>query len=74
MANKQLYDAITEFSNKFGAHRFNDDKNHDEYMKLVDMCIECGKIHECNRQEFSTHGRLDAAIIYEDNRHMFCNI
>ena len=74
MGNKMLYDAISEFSKKFGTHKFNDDKNHDEYMKLVDMCIECGKIYECNREQFSTHGRLDAAIVYESNRRRFCNI
>ena len=73
MKNGELYDAITNFSNKYGCHKFNDDENHAEYMKLVDMSIECGLMPKVNRKEFSTHGRLNAAIYYEDNRYRFCN-
>lgn len=69
---EEIYNAITEFSNKYGYHRFNDDKNHKEYMNLVDMCINAGMIPKENRNEFSTHGRLETAIIYIDNRIRFC--
>ena len=68
----ELYNAITDYAEKYGAHKFNDDENHAEYMKLVDICVKCGLIPECNREEFSTHGRLSAAIAYESNRIMFC--
>lgn len=68
----ELYNAITEFSEKYGAHKFNDDENHAKYMELVNKCIMCGLIPECNRKEFSTHGRLTAAIAYESNRIVFC--
>lgn len=73
MKHRELYDAITNFANKYGCHKFNDDENHAEYMKLVDMSIECGLIPKANRKEFSTHGRLTAAICYRDNRYRFCN-
>lgn len=71
--NQELYNAITDFSKKYGSHKFNDDQNHKEYMELVDMCIKHGKIPECNRKEYSTHGRLNAAIAYTDNRFEFCS-
>ena len=41
-------------------------------MQLVDMCVDVGLIPKVNRNEFSTHGRLKAAIIYTDNRIRFC--
>lgn len=72
MMNDALYNAITDFSDKYGCHKFNDDENHQAYLKLVDMCVECGKIHPRNRNEFSTHGYLDAAIIYVSDRLEFC--
>nr|DAJ66690.1 MAG TPA: hypothetical protein [Caudoviricetes sp.] len=68
-----LYNAITDFSTKYGCHKFNDDENHKTYMNLVDMCINAGLIPEANRNEFSTHGRLEASIIYADNRVRFCS-
>ena len=72
--NPELYTAITNFADKYGRHTFSDEENHEDYMKLVDMCVEAGLIHPANRHEFSTHSRLDAAIIYEDNRHSFCSM
>lgn len=71
-SRKSLYNAITDFSNKYGCHRFNDEENHRKYMQLVDMCIDVGLIPKVNRNEFSTHGRLKAAIVYTDNRIRFC--
>lgn len=73
MRHRHLYNAITNFVNKYGYHKFNNDENHAEYMRLVDMSIECGLIPKVNRNEFSTHGRLNAAICYEDNRYRFCD-
>lgn len=73
MKNIILYNEITKFSKKYGYHKFNDEKNHAEYMKLVDMCITLGIIHPANREEFSTHSCLDSAIIYVDNRYKFCS-
>ena len=73
MKHRELYDAITNFATKYGCHTFNDDENHEEYMKLVDMSIECGLMTKVNRKEFTTHGRLTAAICYRDNRYRFCN-
>lgn len=73
MKHKYLYNAITNFANKYGCHKFSDNENHAEYMRLVDMSIECGLIPKVNRKEFSTHGRLTAAIAYKDNRCRFCN-
>ena len=72
MKHRELYDAITNFANKYGYHKFNDDENHAEYMNLVDMCIGVGLIPKVNRTEFSTHARLKAAITYVDNRIRFC--
>ena len=40
--HRNLYNAITEFSNKYGCHKFNNDENHREYMQLVDMCVDVG--------------------------------
>lgn len=74
MFNKELFDIITEFSDVFGNRKFNDDDNMNAYMQLVDKCIEFGNIPECNRKEFSTHGRLTAAISYTDNRYKFCTL
>lgn len=71
--NIDLYNKITHFANAYGCHRFNDDRNHDAYMQLVDLCIKNGIINKSNRNEFSTHGCLNAAIIYESNRIEFCN-
>lgn len=73
MMNEALYNAITDFSNKYGCHRFNDEENHQAYIELVDMCVECGKIHTCNRNAFSTHGCLESAIIYVSDRQRFCH-
>lgn len=69
----KLYKAITNFSEKYGYHKFNDEENHEEYMNLVDMCVDIGLIPKVNRTEFSTHSRLNAAISYVDNRIRFCN-
>lgn len=69
---KKLYDEITDFSIKYGSRKFNNDENMVAYMNLVDISIACGLIPECNRKEFSTHGRLTAAIAYESNRIAFC--
>jgi len=69
---KELYDAITDFRIKCGRRKFNDDENMTEYRNLVDMSIKCGLIPECNRNEFSTHAELTAAIAYESNRIVFC--
>lgn len=70
--HRELYSTITEFSSKYGYHKLNDGENHREYMQLVDICINAGLIPQANRNEFSTHGRLEAAIIYADNRIRFC--
>lgn len=70
--HKELYDAITDFQIKYGRRKFNDEENMVAYMNLVDISIKCGLIPECNRKEFSTHGRLTAAITYESNRIAFC--
>ena len=67
-----LYDRITKFAQRYGCHRFNDAENHNECMNLVDQCLVCGLIPVVNRNEFSTHGCLEAAIVYEDNRRRFC--
>ena len=61
--NIDLYNKITNFANIYGCHRFNDDTNHEAYMQLVDCCIKNGIFHEQNRNEFSTHGCLESAII-----------
>lgn len=71
--NEELYNAITKFSNKYGCLRFNDDDNLNAYNDLVNKCIKEGKIPEANSREYSTHGCLSAAIIYEDNRCRFCS-
>lgn len=73
MKHKNIFDAITNFENVYKYHKFNDPKNHNAYMELVSMCIDAGLIPECNKYEFSTHGRLTAAITYIDNRESFCN-
>ena len=65
--------SITKFSNQYGCLRFNDDINFNAYNDLVNKCIKDGKIPEANRKEYSTHGCLGAAIIYEDNRCKFCS-
>lgn len=49
VSRKSLYNSITDFSNKYGCHRFNDEENHREYMQLVDMCIDAGLIPKVNR-------------------------
>ena len=67
-----LYNAITNFSEKYGSLKFNSDDNVSEYKKLVDLSIKYEKIPECNRYEYSTHGRLLATITYQDNRERFC--
>lgn len=72
MKHKELYDAITDFRIKYGSRKFNDDENMTAYRNLVDMSIKCGIIPECNRKEYSTHGRLMAPITYEGNRIAFC--
>lgn len=71
--NKMLYDAITNFTDIYGYHKFNNEENHCAYMKLVDMCINFGKIPEANRNAFSTHGLLNAAITYNSDRERFCS-
>lgn len=73
MKNRKLYDAITEFSYTHGCQKFNDDDNMAAYDKLVEESINCGLIPEANRKEYSTHGRLMAAIAYEYNRYSYCN-
>ena len=70
--HKELYNAITTFSTKYGSRKFNDCENMKEYDKLVDLCIKFGKIPECNRKEYSTHSALNAAIVYISNRVTFC--
>jgi len=70
--HKELYNAITTFANKYGSRKFNDDENMKEYNKLVDLCIKCSVIPECNRKEYSTHNELTAAIAYESNRIAIC--
>lgn len=50
VSRKSLYNAITDFSNKYGCHRFNDEENHREYMQLVDMCIDAGLIPKVNEK------------------------
>lgn len=71
--NRELYDSITEFSNQYGYLRFNNSDNLKAYDELVDKCIKANKIPKANRKEYSTHGRLGAAIVYESNREMFCS-
>ena len=73
MRHEKLFQMITDFSNKHGSVRPNDSENLHDYMKLVDGCIECGLIPKCNREEFSMHDRLRAAITYKGNRYAFCN-
>ncbi len=68
----KLYRKIERFSLKFGSRKFNDAKNMEEYDKLVDLSIKCGLIPEENRHEYSTHGSLEAAIIYLDDRQKYC--
>lgn len=72
MRYKEFYNATTEFAAKFKCHQFNDEENHREYMKLVDLCIKCGTMPECSREDFSTQGELIAAITYEFVRYRFC--
>lgn len=73
MRHEKLFQMITDFSNKHGSVKHNDSENLHDYMKLVDCCIECGLIPKCNREEFSTHGILLAAITYESDRYEFCD-
>ena len=70
--HSELYNEITTFANRYGSRKFNDYENMKEYDKLVDLCIKCGKIPECNRKEYSTHSELNAAIVYISNRVAFC--
>lgn len=70
--HKELYNAITTFANKYGSRKFNDCENMKEYNNLVDLCIKCGTIPECNRKEYSTHSALNSAIVYVSNRELFC--
>ena len=74
MINMELYNAITEFADRFGSVKWNNDECVSAYKNLVDLCITAGKIPECNRKEPSTHGCLKAAISYEDNRQRFCEV
>ena len=71
MNRVKLYHAITNYAKRYGCHKFNNEENHSEYMKIVDMCIGVGLIPKVNRTEFSTHSRLTAAITYVDNRIRF---
>ena len=70
--HKELYNAITTFANNYGSRKFNDCENMKEYNNLVDLCIKCGTIPECNRKEYSTHSALNSAIVYVSNRELFC--
>lgn len=69
----KLYAAITDFAETYGSHKFNDPENHAAYMKIVNLCILEGKLHPANRKEFSTHGRITAAIAYLSDRERFCH-
>ena len=70
--NKELFDAITEFSIKYRSLKWNDDENVKAFRNLVDMSIKAGKIPECNRNEPSTWGALQASVTYYNNRLSFC--
>lgn len=74
MINLELYNAITDYAEKYGRLKFNDAKNVSVYQDLVDLCVDAGKICEANSEEYSTHGRLLAAISYESDRYAFCEV
>lgn len=69
---RDFYDAITDFATEFKQLAWNDDENVAAFRELVDMAIAFGKIPEANRNEPSTWGRLQAAVVYYDNRLRFC--
>jgi hypothetical protein len=70
--NNRLYDAITAFADKWGSVRMDVPECKADYDALVSVCIETGKIPECNRKEYSTHGSLRACIVYESDRARWC--
>lgn len=69
---RDFYDAITDFATEFKQLAWNDEENVAAFRELVDMAIAFGKIPEANRNEPSTWGRLQAAVVYYDNRLRFC--
>lgn len=69
---RDFYDAITDFATEFKQLAWNDDENVAAFRELVDMAIAFGKIPEANRNEPSTWGGLQAAVVYYDNRLRFC--
>lgn len=70
--NKELFDAITDFSIEYRSLKWNDDENVKAFRHLVDLSIKAGKIPECNRNEPSTWGALQASVTYYNNRLSFC--
>lgn len=66
--HKELYLAILKYRKIPYTQRTRAD-----YNRLVDLSIKAGLIPECNRYEPSTHGRLKAAITYDDNLIRYCN-
>lgn len=69
---RDLFDAISDFAEEYKQLAWNDDENVAAFRELVDMAIAFGKIPEANRNEPSTWGGLQAAVIYYDNRLRFC--
>lgn len=72
LTERDLYDAISDFAEEYKQLKWNDDDNVAAFRELVDMSIQLGKIPEANRNEPSTWGGLQAAVVYYDNRLRFC--
>lgn len=72
MVNKELFNAISNFAERYRSLKWNDDENVAAFRNLVDLSIKAGKIPECNRNEPSTWGCLQAAVTYYSDRLRFC--
>lgn len=66
--HRELYLAILRYRRIPATQRTNKD-----YNNLVDLAVKAGLIPEANRYRTSAHGRLRAAIEYDDSLLRYCN-